>query len=71
MPLNKNTLKAGIKAIMTDMLSREENSIDEFAERLSTEIDNYIKSATIVYTAGLATPPGGGAVSGTFQGEIK
>lgn len=69
MALNKASLKTNIVQIMEDMITREENSIDEFAERLSTAVDTYVKEATIIYTAGLTAP--NGAVTGTFQGSIE
>ena len=56
MPLVKATLKTKIKNLLSDMKTKEEVSDDEFAEKLSTAIDSYIKSATItvsgVVTAG-------------------
>jgi hypothetical protein len=71
MPLNKETLKASIVAIMNDMLTREETSIEEFADRLSTAIDNYVKEAKINYISGLATATGGGPVTGVFNGNLS
>ena len=47
MALDKNILKASIVTIMTDMLSREETSVEEFAERLSTAIDAYVKAGVV------------------------
>ena len=58
MGLNKAGLKEAIKAILTDMLIKEENSIEEFATRLSDGIDVYVKSGTVsvnVTTTGTAT----------------
>ncbi|MGJ5643200.1 hypothetical protein [Formosa sp. S-31] len=69
MALDKDSLKANIIQIMTDMMEREENSIEEFAERLSTAVDTYVKTATIVYTTGLTAP--NGAVTGSFQGNLE
>ncbi len=70
MALNKVILKNNIIAIMQDMMSREETSIEEFAERLASAIDVYVKDAEIVYTTGL-TSATGGVVTGTFQGNLK
>ena len=39
MALNKADLKNNIIAIMQDMMEREETSIEEFAERLSSVVD--------------------------------
>ena len=69
MGLNKAGLKEAIKAILTDMLTKEENSIDEFATRLSDGIDVYIKSGTVsvnVTTTGTATNQ-----TGTGSGTIS
>lgn len=69
MALDKATLKTTIVGIMTDMLEREETSIEEFAERLSDAVDTYTRGAKIVYTSGLTAP--NGAVTGTFTGELQ
>jgi len=69
MALNKNTLKQDIKVIITEMRSRTENSDDEFADRLATAIDTYVKTATITYQSGLTAP--NGPVTGTFQGKLE
>lgn len=63
MALNKAGLKTTIKNLMTEMLEKEENSIDEFAERLSAAIDVFVKSGTVtvtVTTTGSATAQSGG-----------
>lgn len=69
MALNKVGLKNKIKALMTDMRTREENADDEFAGRLADAIDDYTKGATIVYQTGLTAPQG--PVTGTFQGNLE
>lgn len=69
MALNKTQLKNGIKQLMQDMMQRDQASIDEFAERLATLIDNYVKEATIVYESGLQSPHG--PVVGTFNGHLE
>jgi len=70
MALDKATLKTTIVALMTDMLERENNSVDEFATRLSNAVDAYVKEANIVYTGGLidaeAIP-----ITGTFEGQLE
>ncbi|MBP4139618.1 hypothetical protein [Flavobacterium geliluteum] len=58
MALNKTALKNSIIILLTDMLSKEENSIEEFASRLSDTIDVFVKSGTVnvtVTTTGSAT----------------
>lgn len=69
MALNKSNLKNDIIQIMKDMRKRVENSDEEYAERLSTAIDNYVKAATIVYTDGLTAP--NGPVAGVFNGNLE
>lgn len=70
MALNKTALKTDIVGIMTDMLQRENTSIEEFATRLSDAIDDYVKEADIIYTTGL-TSATGGVVTGTFEGNLE
>ncbi len=58
--LNKVALKTAIKSLMTDMRTREENADDEYADRLATAIDTYVKGAQVntgipVATTGSAT----------------
>lgn len=69
MALDKSKLEKGIKQLLEDMMQREENSFDEFAKRLATTIDAYVKEGEIEYLGGLANS--GGAVTGTIQGTIK
>ncbi|WP_271783865.1 hypothetical protein [Aquimarina algiphila] len=69
MSLNKVELQKNIKALLEEMMQREENSIDEFAERMSTAIDTYVKTAEIQYNSGLVAPNGN--VTGTFNGKLK
>jgi hypothetical protein len=69
MGLNKTDLKNDIASIMTDMMERENTSIDEFATRLSDAIDSYVKQASVVYTSGLMAPNGN--VVGNFNGRLE
>lgn len=69
MALNKNGLKTAIKTILNDMRNRKENADEEFAERLSDAIDNYVKTASIVYENGLTAPEG--PVTGVFNGKLE
>lgn len=69
MALDKSKLEKGIKQLLEDMMQREQNSFDEFAKRLATAIDAYVKEGEIEYLGGLANS--GGAVTGTIQGTIK
>lgn len=70
MALNKEQLKQGIKSILMDMITREEDSFEEFAERMADKIDEFVKTADINYSTGLIAPSGGGAVTGTFEGNL-
>jgi len=45
--LDKAGLKAGIIQLHSDMSEREENSIEEYAERLSTIIDTFVKTGSV------------------------
>lgn len=71
MALNKANLKNEIVTLLTEMLERENTSIEEFATRLSNSIDVYVKTATIKYNSGLIAPNTGGAVTGTFNGNLE
>ena len=54
MPLVKTTLKGEIETLLTDMRTKEEIIDSDFADKLATAIDKYIKSATIT-VAGIQT----------------
>jgi hypothetical protein len=69
MALQKTHLKNDIVSIMSDMMQRENTSIDEFATRLSDAIDSYVKQASVVYTSGLVAPNGN--VVGNFNGRLE
>ncbi|MCC4211346.1 hypothetical protein [Leeuwenhoekiella parthenopeia] len=69
MALQTAALKQNIIELLEEMSTRDENSIEDFAEALSGHIEAYVKSATVVYTSGLTAP--NGAVTGTFNGELK
>lgn len=71
MALNKAGLKSGIVTLLTEMRSKDEVSDDQYAERLATLIDDYVKTATIKYNTGLVAPSGGGIVTGTFTGNLE
>lgn len=62
MALNKTGLKTEIVSLLTEMLTKEENSIDAFATALSDLIDVFVKSGTVtvtVTTTGTATNQAG------------
>lgn len=68
MALDNAALKQKITSIMTDMLTRENTSIEEFAQRLSDAVYEFVKGAKINYTSGLTAP--NGPVAGTFNGGL-
>ena len=68
MALNKAILKAEIKQIMTDMRTREANADDEYADRLSTAIDTFIKTAQVNEGIPVATTGTATAQTGTTTG---
>ncbi len=65
MALVKTQLKQNIKTLLTDMRTKTNVSDDEFADRLSTLIDNYIKSATIIVPVGIPVSTVGTAATQT------
>ncbi len=58
MPLNKSDLKSQIKSLCAEMRTKTEQSDELYADKLSSILDAYIKTATItvsgVVTAGSA-----------------
>lgn len=69
MALNKAALKTTIIAILTDMLTKEENSIDEFATRLSDGIEVFVKSGTV--SVNVSTTGSASSHTGTGTGTIS
>lgn len=69
MALNKSALKTAIVSLLTEMLVKEETSIEEFATRLSDAVDVFVKTGTVsvtVATTGTAT-----SHTGTGTGTIS
>jgi hypothetical protein len=73
MPLDKNTLKTEIKAILSDMENKEVDSKEEFAQRLSDAIEAFVKSGTVTVATGIpvTTSSGSGSTSGEGTGSIS
>ena len=65
----KPEAKTAVKQILEDMITREESSTEEFAERLIEIMEAWLKQATIKYNSGLIAS--NGAVTGTFKGELE
>ena len=68
MGLDKAGLKVSIKSLLTDMLEKEDNSIEEFATRLSDTIDAFVKTGVVNVT--VTTTGSSSAQSGTGTGGI-
>lgn len=69
MALDENRLKDKIAALMQDMLTRENTSINEFADVLAKAVVFEVKQAQINYQSGLTAP--NGPVTGNFQGNLS
>lgn len=70
MALNKQALTQGIIDLQQDMLTKTEASPKEYAERLASLIDDFVKSGEVtvqegiqVSTAGTATAQSGATIS--------
>jgi hypothetical protein len=75
MSLSKSTIKKEVadafKAVMDDDKISRTAAIDKVADKIADAVMNAIKSMKINYTSGLATPSGGGAVTGVFTYTIS
>ena len=65
MALNKQALKQGIIALLQDMLTKTDNSIEEYAERLASLIDDFVKSGEVTVAPGISVTTAGTATSQT------
>lgn len=65
MALVKSKLKETLFSLLSEMREKTEVSDDEFAERLATAIDDYIRSATVTVEAGIAVTTSGSPTSQT------
>ena len=65
MPLNKPKLENSIQILLQDMMTKESDSIQEFAQRLANSIDEFIRSASVVVPAGIPVSTAGTAVAQT------
>ena len=69
MALNKAGFKSGIKALLNEMRTKEENADEYFADQLATLVDTYVKSATVTVNAGIAVTTSAGAGTTTTTGS--
>ena len=65
----KAQAKTKVKTILEDMLTRENNSTEEFANRLIDVMEGWLKEATIKYVTGLVA--GANTVTGIFNGKLE
>ena len=73
MGLNKEQLKQGIISLQRDMLIKSEPSIEEYAERLASLIDTFVKSGEVTVQAGITLQAGAytGATTSAGTGRIS
>ena len=73
MALNKQALKQGIIALQRDMLTKTDNSIEEYAERLASLIDTFVRSGEVTVQAGITLQAGtyAGVTTSTGTGTIS
>ena len=73
MALNKQALKQGIIDLQQDMLTKTDNSIEEYAERLASLINDFFKGGEVTVQSGITLQAGPytGATTGTGKGTIS
>lgn len=69
MALNKQALKQGIIDLHQDMLTKTNDSIEEYAERLASLIDAFVKSGEVTVGAGITLQAGTYAGATTSEGK--
>ena len=65
MALNKQALKQGIIALQQDMQRKTEASMEDYAERLASLIDAFVKSGEVTIAPGISVTTAGTAASQT------
>lgn len=65
MALNKQALKQGIIVLQQDMLTKTEASPEEYAERLASLIDAFVKSGEVTVAPGITVNTTGTAAAQT------
>lgn len=66
---SKAVAKQKVKNILEDMMAKDENSTEEFANRLVDVLEEWLKEASIKYVTGLVA--GSNPVTGTFTGKLE
>ncbi len=65
MGLNKEQLKQGIIDLHQDMLTKTDASMEEYAERLASLINDFVKSGEVTVKAGISVSTAGTAAAQT------
>ena len=65
MPLNKQALRQGIIALQQDMLTKTDADMEEYAERLASLIDDFVRSGEVTVNAGISVSTAGTAAAQT------
>ena len=65
MALNKQALKQGIIALQQDMQRKTDTSMEEYAERLASLINDFVKSGEVTVKAGISVSTAGTAAAQT------
>lgn len=63
MPLNKQALRQGIIALQQDMLTKTDADMEEYAERLASLIDDFVRSGEVTVAAGITVSTAGTAAA--------
>ena len=63
MALNKEQLKQGIIALQQDMLTQTNSNTEEYAERLASLIDAFVRSGEVTVAAGITVSTAGTAAA--------
>ena len=73
MALDKQALKAGIISLQQEMLTKTEAGIEEYAERLASLIEAYVKSGEVIVQTGIPVLAGTytGVTTGIGKGTIN
>ena len=72
MALNKQALKQGIIALQQYMLTKTDASMEEYAERLASLIEDFVKSGEVTVQPGITLQAGAytGATISEGKGKI-
>ena len=72
MALNKQALQQGIIALQQDMQRKTDTSMEEYAERLASIIDDFVRSGEVTVATGITLQAGAytGATISEGKGKI-